>query len=360
LSESPSDLGRATLSVLFLVGLTLASLWILRPFLAAFIWAVTIVVATWPLMRWVQRWLGGRRRPAVVVMTLFILLIFVMPIVLAISAIVEHAGDVATSLTALAQRHLPDAPVWLARIPLVGARAAAAWQRFAGSGLAELAALLAPYGRDLTRWLLAEAGAAGRLFIQALLIVILSAVLYARGEAWGAWMIAFGRRLAAERGEASIVLAGQAIRGVAFGVVVTAILQSALGGIGLAIAGVPLAALLTAIMLMLCIAQLGALFVLLPATAWLYLTGHTGWGTFLLAWSAVVGTMDNFVRPVLIKRGADLPLLLIFAGVIGGLLTFGLVGIFVGPVVLAVTYTLVDAWVSGRPLAAATTGESGK
>jgi predicted PurR-regulated permease PerM len=106
-----------------------------------------------------------------------------------------------------------------------------------------------------------------------------------------------------------------------------------------------MAPVLTAVMFMLCIAQLGPTFVLLPAVIWVYWSGDTAWGTFLLVWALVVGTMDNFLRPLLIKKGADLPLLLIFAGVIGGLITFGLVGIFVGPVVLAVAYTLLDAWV---------------
>jgi predicted PurR-regulated permease PerM len=118
-----------------------------------------------------------------------------------------------------------------------------------------------------------------------------------------------------------------------------------LGGIGLALAGVPMAPVLTVLMFMLCIAQLGPILVLLPAVAWLYWSGDSGWGTFLLVWTAVVGSLDNVLRPYLIKKGADLPLLLIFAGVIGGMLTLGLVGIFVGPVVLAVAYTLLDAWV---------------
>ena len=123
------------------------------------------------------------------------------------------------------------------------------------------------------------------------------------------------------------------------------VLVFGLGGIGLAIVGVPFASLLSAVMLMLCIAQIGPMLVLLPAVGWMYWTGDTGWATFLLVWSLVVGSLDNFLRPMLIKRGADLPLLLIFAGVIGGMLGFGLIGIFVGPVVLAVTYTLMLAWI---------------
>jgi predicted PurR-regulated permease PerM len=121
--------------------------------------------------------------------------------------------------------------------------------------------------------------------------------------------------------------------------------QSVLGGIGLAIAGVPYAGLLTVVMFVFCLAQLGPVLVLTPAVVWLYWSGETGWGTFLLVVTVVVGTLDNFLRPMLIRMGADLPLLLIFGGVIGGLLAFGLVGIFVGPVVLAVAYTLLGAWV---------------
>jgi predicted PurR-regulated permease PerM len=273
------------------------------------------------------------------------LLLFVLPVVLAIGAVAGYADDAAQWLQGLTGRELPQAPAWLGRIPLLGERLTEAWQRFAGQEFEELAGQIEPYLRDVARWLVGEARTVGLLLVQTLLIVILSAVLYSGGEGWGAWVVLFGRRLAADRGEASVILAGRAIRGVALGVIVTAIIQSALGSLGLIVAGVPFAGLLTALMFMLCVAQLGPLLVLLPATAWLYVTGHEGWGTFLLVWSLLVGVMDNFIKPVLIRRGADLPLLLIFAGVIGGLLSFGLLGIFVGPVVLAVTYTLVDAWV---------------
>jgi predicted PurR-regulated permease PerM len=143
-----------------------------------------------------------------------------------------------------------------------------------------------------------------------------------------------------------VVLAGQAIRAVALGVVVTAVVQSTLAGIGLAVAGVPYAAVLTAIALILCIAQLGPTLVLAPAVGWLYWTGDPVWGTVLLVWTILVGSMDNFLRPFLIKRGADLPLLLIFVGVIGGLISMGIIGLFVGPTVLAVTYRLLESWIA--------------
>lgn len=345
---SRADLARNTLGVFFIGALILASVWILRPFLAGFIWAAMITVATWPLMLAVERRCGGRRGPAVVVMTGVMLLVFLVPVGLAISTIAENAGEVSGWLRSLAGRSWPDAPAWLAKLPIVGERAALAWANVQENGLPELAVRIEPYAQDLSRWLLAEVGTLGLLLVQFLLIVILSAVFYAGGEAWAAWLRGFGRRLADERGEQAVVLAGQAIRGVALGVVVTAIVQAVLGGVGLAIAGVPFALLLTAVMLVLCIAQLGPALVLLSSTIWLYATGEAGWGTFMLVWSLVVGFMDNFLRPVLIRRGVQLPLLLIVVGVIGGLLAFGLVGLFVGPVVLAVAFTLVDAWVTGQ------------
>jgi predicted PurR-regulated permease PerM len=125
----------------------------------------------------------------------------------------------------------------------------------------------------------------------------------------------------------------------------TALIQVAIGGTGLYVSGVPAAGLLSAVMLFFCLAQIGPLLVLLPAVAWLYWSGQSGTAAVLLVIAIFTGAIDNVIRPILIKRGANLPLLLIFAGVIGGLIGFGLIGIFVGPVVLAVTYTLLESWI---------------
>ena len=223
------------------------------------------------------------------------------------------------------------------------------WEQAAASGAKGLIAHLAPYADDIAKWFVAQAGSVGFVFVQFLLIALLAAVMYAGGEAAVAGLRRFAKRLAGEQGDKTLTLAGQAIRGVALGVGVTAVVQAVLGGIGLAIAGVPYVGLLTAAMLLLGIAQIGCWPVLLAATGWLFWRGETGWGSFALVWSMVVMTLDNVLRPLLIKRGADLPLLLIFAGVIGGLLAFGLVGLFVGPVVLAVAYTLLVDWTHAVP-----------
>jgi predicted PurR-regulated permease PerM len=356
--SSRADLGRITLSVLFIGCLIAGSLWILSPFLAAFIWAVMIVVATWPVMRRVERVLGGHRAPAVAVMSIGLLAILIVPLGVALQAILGYTDEFVTLLERLPGMHIPAAPEWLGRIPLAGERIALAWNQLADDGLTDLMGYAQPHLRAVATWLAQQAGSFAWLLVQFVLIVILSAVLYAGGESWAGWMRGFARKLADERGDRMVVLAGQAIRGVALGVVVTALVQSILGGVGLVIAGVPFAAVLTAIMFALCIAQLGPIIVLAGATVWAYSSLGTGWGTFMLVWTLVVGTLDNFLRPVLIRRGADLPLLLIFAGVIGGLVAFGIVGIFVGPVVLAVAYTLLDDWVATAALASVNTPDA--
>jgi predicted PurR-regulated permease PerM len=186
------------------------------------------------------------------------------------------------------------------------------------------------------------------LFVEFLLTVLLAAILYAGGETAANGVCRFAGRLAGQQGEEAVMLAGRAVRGVALGVVVTAMVQAVLGGIGLAVAGVPFASVLTAVMFILSIIQVGPVPVLLPAVGWLYWSGHPVAGTLLLVWTVVAGNLDNVLRPILIRKGADLPMLLILAGSIGGLIAFGIIGLFIGPVLLAVTYTLLTAWIEGE------------
>ncbi|MCM8596525.1 AI-2E family transporter YdiK [Accumulibacter sp.] len=351
MSRTPGkpEMTRPTLAVLFLGVLIAASVWILSPFLPALIWATMVVIASWPMMLRLEQIFGKRRGPAVLVMTLLVLLIFVVPLSLAIATLVDNADEIAVWARYLADFQVPAPPEWVAELPMIGPTAEHAWKQIAASGPTGLAAKAVPYAGNLSKWFVSEVGSFGLVFVQFLLTVALSAVLYTNGEGAARGLRRFGYRLAGQRGEGSIVLAGQAVRAVALGVGITALAQSVLGGIGLAIAGVPFAGLLTALMFMFCIAQLGPGLVLLPAVVWLYWSESTGWGTFLLVWTLLVGTMDNFLRPLLIRKGADLPLLLILAGVIGGMLAFGLVGIFIGPVVLAVSYTLLEAWIREAP-----------
>ena len=265
-----ADLARVTLSVLFIGVLLAGSLWVLAPFLGALIWATMIVVATWPMLLRLERTFGGRRGPAVAVLSLGLLALLIVPLVVAIDAVLGQTDALIALVERLPTVTLPAAPAWLDQIPLAGDRLVAAWNRLAAAGLTDLLAQVQPYARDAASWLAQHAGGFAMVILHFILIVILTAVLYSGGESWAHWMQRFGHRLADEQGERMVVLAGGAIRGVAMGVVVTALLQTVLSGIGLVIAGVPFAGVLTAIIFALCIAQLGPILVLLGATAWAY------------------------------------------------------------------------------------------
>jgi predicted PurR-regulated permease PerM len=344
--SSTPDIAGTLLAVLFIGILIAATFWVLLPFMTAIIWATMIVVTTWPVMLAVQKRLRGKRMPAVAVMTLALLLLFVIPFTFAVVSIIERSDDIVAWTRSLATMTLPPPPGWVERLPLAGPKIAAQWLHLATGGQAELSARIAPHVTKIVSWLVAQAGSVMMMSVQFLLTVIISAVLYASGEQAAAGVCRFARRLGGHHGEDAAILAGKAIRGVALGVVVTALTQSLLGGIGLFVSGVPGALVLTAVMFILCVAQIGPGLVLIPAVVWLYWTDQSLWGTVMVVWTLVVCTIDNVIRPILIKKGADLPLLLIFAGVLGGLVAFGVIGLFIGPVLLAVTYTLLEAWVS--------------
>jgi predicted PurR-regulated permease PerM len=349
LPEGQRDLVQTMLAILFVAGLIAASFWIMWPFLPATIWATTLVVATWPIMLRVQRRLWNRRPLAVAVMTLALLLVFVAPFWLAVATIIQNFQSIVGWGNAIVSFKMPPPPAWLDDIPLFGSQIVSLWQRIEASGIWELAGKAAPYAGSAAGWFVGALGGFGITIVQLLLTLLIAAILYAGGDRAEAIAERFGHRLAGARGRESVRLAGQAIRSVALGVVVTALVQAIMTGIGLAMAGVPLVAVLTALTFMLCIAQLGAGLVLIPADVWLYWSGHPGWGTFLVVWTIIVLSLDNIVRPLLMRKGARLPLVLLLAGVIGGLIAFGLVGIFLGPVVLAVAYTLLLTWLEDDP-----------
>lgn len=348
------DFMRYVLSVVVIAGLLLLSGWVLLPFMAAGVWATMIVVATWPLLLRLQKLLGGSRTLAVLVMTLAIVLLLIIPLWMAITAIIEHSGSIAQVTRNVISNGIPPAPEWLRSLPWVGERLATGWTELASHGSDELFRdYISPHLAQAGQWIVGQIGGLGGLLISFFLMAALSSVMYLYGEDGANLIRRIGERLGGQRGLAAVNLTARAIRSVALGVFVTALVQSLLGTIVLSIVGIPYAGFLGALMLMLCIAQIGPSPVLVPAVIWMFWQGDSiGWAVFLAVCSTVVIMLDNFLRPWLIRREADLPLLLILVGVIGGLLTFGLIGIFIGPAVLAVTYTLMMAWLAegvGQP-----------
>ncbi len=349
------DLTHTTLSVLFIGLLIVASFWIISPFFISLIWAAVIVVAAWPLMLKLQALLKGKRGLAVTVMTVMILLIVFLPITLTIRTIIRNSENISAQVRSLDTLELPMPPEWVQRIPVVGEKILDRWKVLASLSLEERSAVLTPYAQKALQWFVSKAGSFGMMLLHFLLTAIIATILFVKGETVRDGILGFAGRLGGQRGEEVAVLAAKSVRGVMLGVVVTALIQAAVGAIGVFACGVPAAALLTAIMLLISVAQIGPLPILIPSVIWLYGSGKPVAGTVLVVISLIAGAIDNIIRPFLIRKGAELPLLLIFTGVIGGLTAFGIIGIFIGPVVLAVTYTLLKAWVKGEALE----GESG-
>ena len=248
-------------------------------------------------------------------MTVALLLMPVAPLYFAVFAILGNLDQIAGWSKSLANLTLTRPPDWVREIPWVGTSIESDWQHFVGAESEQISSYLAPFARTAGLWFLSKVGNLGLLLAQFLLTVIIAAILYARGEAAARGVEIFAQRLIGPEGVKAVNLATQAVRSVALGVVVTAVVQSVLAGLGLVFAGVPFAMLLTALMFVLAVAQIGPAPALIGAIAWTYFRSGVRWGTALPLWSIFCVTFDNALRPLLIKPGADLPLLVIFAGV---------------------------------------------
>jgi len=345
-NPTKTETGRTTLQVMVVAALICGSIYVLLPFIPAIIWAATITIATWPWLVGLQARFGGRRAPAVAVMTVGMLALLVVPLYLAISSIVGAAGRLSEMAATFGTLALPPPPPWVASIPLAGEQVSEAWQEVSAGGHEALVAAVNPYVGRAVQALAFRAGSFGATIVQFLITTVVTAIFFASGEAAAMSVRRFFRRLAGDGGEAAVLLAGKAVKAVALGVVVTAVVQTTLTALGLFGAGVPRAGLLAAVTLVLCIAQIGPALVLIPAVIWSFSTGRTAVSVVFLIWALATMMVDNILRPYLIKKGASLPLWLIFAGVIGGLLAFGVIGLFVGPVILAVAYTVLESWVA--------------
>jgi len=268
----------------------------------------------------------------------------VVPIVLLVASLSESVAGVVTLLRDLTSLKLGEPPTWLANIPLLGTYLDAQWHK----AMVDMPATLEqvrPYIEQTATWILKQAATFGTALLEFLVAVIISGFLYAGGETLAQAVQRFALRTAGERGLSLVDVAERTIRTVAQGVIGTAVLQGLLIEFSLIMAGVPGSPLLGFLTFLLAVMQLPTFLVWAPAALWLGYEEQMGWAIFTAAWGLlVVGTVDNFLRPYFISQGSRLPLLLIFAGVLGGLLAWGLIGIFLGATLLAVGYTLLSTW----------------
>jgi len=335
---------RTALRLLLVGVLLLAVLQILRPFLASMLWSAFIVIAVWPGLAWLQQRFHWNRVACALLLAVALAGFVIGPLLVGVSTLAAHGDALFHDARIAIDRLSAEPPAWIANLPLVGTTLAESWRDAAGNG-DSLRAQLGPAIQTSGRWLLRQAGAIGELFLQFLMVIVFSLVFYLNGTAINDLLRRLADRIGGKRVLEARDQAQQAIRAVALGVVLTALLQAGLALTGLLIARVPLATLLAFGCFLLAIAQVGAALPVLGAALWLYWQDQTGWAVFMTIWGLlVVGGVDNIVRPMLITRGMRMPLTVVFAGVIGGLLAYGLIGIFLGPTLMAIAYTLLLTW----------------
>jgi predicted PurR-regulated permease PerM len=354
-AEPDLALARTTVEVLVRVGVLLVLVvwcfWIVRPFIVAVLWGAILAVAVHPGYRRLRSALGGRAGLAAAILSLLALLLLIGPLSMMTSALVGNIADLAGRLTA-GQLVVPPPPATLGEWPLVGRRAEQLWQ-LASVNLLSAVQEVQPQLRALARWMLSLVAGAGLGLLNFVAAVVIAGLLLRHSAGGGRLAQAIATRLVGERGSELAGLAEQTVRNVARGVLGTALVQSALAGAGFVIAGVPWAALLTLACFLLCVVQIGPAIVLLGAVAYVFSSADTLTASLFLAWCILVGLVDNVLKPLLIGRGSEVPMAVILAGVLGGLLAHGLIGLFVGPIVLALGYELFRAWVAGPSRAAA-------
>jgi predicted PurR-regulated permease PerM len=320
---------------------------VLAPFLSAILWASILTFTTWPVYALLRARLGLRPGVASAVMVAITTIVVVIPLSLAAPGSATEVQQMERWLTGALTAGLPIAPGWIHDIPLAGPTISELWNRWAHD-LSAMVAFFRPYfGIGVQFGLGLLLGLANGV-LQFVLALFVAFFLYISGESIAERLVVIIRRIAGERADSLIAVTGETVRGVVYGILGTAVIQGMLTTFGLWISGVPSAVLLGVVAGAMSVLPIGAPIVWIPAAIWLLASGETGWGLFLIAWGGVViGSADNIIRPYFIARGAKLPFLLTTLGVLGGALAFGLLGVFLGPVLLAVAYTLIQEW-SGR------------
>ncbi len=329
------------------LALVVGCLIVLRPFVSALLWAVVLSFSSWPLYQRLLRWVGNRRALAASVMTLGMVLILLLPFLIMGMTLADNVKVLTSATRSWIAGGPPEPPEWLAKVPVVGNQAVEYWQSLA-KDTAKLWSEVQRFIEPVSAWLLKVGLVLGGGVAELALSIFIAFFLFRHGVHLGQRLTAGIERIGGERGGHLLTVAGKTIRGVVYGILGTALAQAVMAGIGFLIAGVPGAALLSLLTFFASVVPVvGTALIWLPAAIWLFHTGSTGWGIFMLIWGVGVGNLDNIVKPWLISQGSDMPFILIFFGVLGGALAFGFIGVFLGPTLLAVGYRLVAEWSSG-------------
>ncbi|MDP2811107.1 MAG: AI-2E family transporter [Rhodocyclaceae bacterium] len=337
------------LAILALTLLGAGCVLVLWPFLTALVWAAILASTSWPAFLWLDRSVGERRTLAACLMTLLVTVVLLGPIVAVALALADNVAELSRAASALVKNGLPDAPSWLARLPLVGQSIHDYWQQFAHDShklMAELEKLAKPAQAAA----LAGGRVVGTGVLDMGLSVFLAFFFFLRGEALARRLRIALERVTGVRAAHLLGIARSTVTGVIYGILGTGLAQGVLAAIGFAIAGVPGAVLLGVATFFLSVVPVGPPLVWGGAAIWLFQQGEPGWAAFVAAWGFfLVSTVDNVIKPFIISRGANLPFAIVLLGVLGGVLAFGVIGAFLGPTLLAVGYRLITEWTAAEP-----------
>jgi predicted PurR-regulated permease PerM len=331
---------------------------IIKPFAIPIVWGVIIAVSEYPGYLKLRCWLGGRGAAAATLMAMVGLLVLLVPAVMLSGTLVDGAHGLAKGLQE-GTLAVPPPPESVKDWPLVGQSLSNYWAQ-ASQNLAETAARIAPELKAMGKWLLSTAAGAGFGLLQFIIAIVIAGALLANSESASTFAHAVAVRLAGEKGTGFAALAEATVRSVTKGILGVALIQAILAGIGFMVMGIPGAGLWALLCLLLSTVQIGILPITLPILIYVFATTDLVPAVLFLIWSIIVGTLDNVLKPIMLGRGVEVPMAVIFVGAIGGFITSGIIGLFVGAVVLVLGYKLLLAWVHEGPVAQSGPMDTGK
>ena len=320
---------------------------VVRPFIQPIVWGVILAIAIQPAYLRLGRVLGGRERLSAAILVVGSLLLLIVPSVLITTSLVESAMELAGALKE-GELKVPPPPAPVADWPIIGERLHAFWGT-ASRNLEAAIGQAGPVVKAIGLRLLEGGAAAGFGIVMFALSIVIAGVLLSYGDRATDAARRIARRLVPERGDELVELTGNTVQSVTRGILGVALIQAVLSGVGLLVAGVPAAGLWVLLILLLAVVQIPTLLLLGPIIVYVFATGSTMVAVLFAIWSIAVGLSDNVLKPMLLGRGVDVPMLVIFLGAIGGFILQGIVGLFVGAVVLAVGFTLFKAWIEDVP-----------
>jgi predicted PurR-regulated permease PerM len=332
-----------TLAVILLLGFM--AFQVLRPFFGALLWSAILAVTAWPLQQSLMRRLGGRKRLSIFIVVLLLACLLVVPLVLLAATVTEDVGKSLEYIQTLISDGLPPPSVRVAGIPFIGPKLYGWWVAASAQGT-EFLAQYEPQLQVAAKWGFLQAEHLILAILELLVAVVLAGLLLSRAKPAAAFAEALAEKLGGQRGLRSLEIAERTIRAVSLGVVATAFAQGLLATAGFLIIGLPIAAILGFASFVLAVMQIGPAPVWIPVAIWLAMVGETGEAIFIALWGLLlVNTIDNILRPYLIGRRGGIPMIVAFIGALGGLFAWGVIGIFLGPTLLAIAYELAQQWV---------------